>query len=209
MTNVKKIECCSNSTFILKNDGTLWGCGSNGYGQLGLNNTYDQNTFVQVTSNVSNDVKDISCGGYMSLLVKNDGSLWVTGQDSYGGFGWNSTSFQYSYFAQTTTNINNDVEKVACSGYHSCIIKTDGTVWVSGYNYYGQLGLGSTSNYKKFTQVTFGIYNDAVDIICGETHTMVVKKDGTVLACGQNNKGHSRLSMIFRLNRMISLFPIV
>lgn len=189
MTNVKKIECCVNSTFILKNDGTLWACGYNYYGQLGLNNNYNQNTFTQVTTNVSNDVKDISCGGYMSLLVKNNGTLWVTGQDSYGGFGWNNTGFQYSYFSQTTNNINSDVEKVACGSFHSVILKTDGSVWGSGYNSYGQLGLGNTSNYKKFTQATFGIYNDVVDIICGETHTMVIKKDGTVLACGQNHKG--------------------
>ena len=43
-------------TFILKNDGTLWGCGSNGNGQLGLGDTDNRNIFTQITTN-TDDVK--------------------------------------------------------------------------------------------------------------------------------------------------------
>ena len=43
-------------SLILKNDGTLWGCGWNGHGQLGLGNTTDRTTFTQITTN-TNDIK--------------------------------------------------------------------------------------------------------------------------------------------------------
>ena len=43
-------------TFILKNDSTLWGCGSNGNGQLGLGDTDNRNIFTQITTN-TDDVK--------------------------------------------------------------------------------------------------------------------------------------------------------
>ena len=35
---------------------------------------------------------------------------------------------------------------IAGGGYHSLALKSDGTVWAWGYNGYGQLGDGSTTN---------------------------------------------------------------
>ena len=41
----------SNHTFILEYDGTLWSCGLNNYGQLGLGDTTNRYTFTQITTN--------------------------------------------------------------------------------------------------------------------------------------------------------------
>ena len=49
----------SNHSLILKNDGTLWGCGDNQYGQLGLGDTTNRNVFTQITTN-TNDIKSLS-----------------------------------------------------------------------------------------------------------------------------------------------------
>ena len=43
---------------------------------------------------------------------------------------------------------------------HSLILKNDGTLWCTGYNYYYQLGLGDRSNRYTFTQVTTNVAND-------------------------------------------------
>ena len=39
----------SDHSLILKNDGTLWGCGNNYEGQLGLGDTNKKTTFAQKT----------------------------------------------------------------------------------------------------------------------------------------------------------------
>lgn len=39
-----------------------------------------------------------------------------------------------------------DVKTVAGGDYHSLALKSDGTVWAWGDNYYGQLGDGTTTN---------------------------------------------------------------
>ena len=44
----------STYSFILKNDGTLWGCGDNYDGQLGLGYTALRYTFTQITTNTDN-----------------------------------------------------------------------------------------------------------------------------------------------------------
>ena len=39
--------------------------------------------------------------------------------------------------------ILDDVSSISAGGHHSLILKTDGTVWATGQNNYGQLGNGS------------------------------------------------------------------
>mgnify|MGYP006287000565 FL=1 len=42
---------------------------------------------------------------------------------------------------------------VSCGRYHTVSIKTDGTLWSWGFNYYGQLGLGNTTYFSSPKQV--------------------------------------------------------
>ena len=47
-TDVKKVVCGKQCTYILKNDGTLWACGNNSNGNLGIDDTTTYSTsFVQ------------------------------------------------------------------------------------------------------------------------------------------------------------------
>ena len=47
----------SSHSLILKNDDTLWGCGYNSGGQLGLGDTTNKTTFTEITTNAD----DIKC----------------------------------------------------------------------------------------------------------------------------------------------------
>ncbi len=72
----------SQSSFILKNDGTLWGCGANGYGQLGSGGG-SCTTFTKVIDTV----KLVYCGYDHTIILKNDGTLWGCGYNNYGELG--------------------------------------------------------------------------------------------------------------------------
>ena len=56
-------------SLILKNDGTLCGCGYNGYGQLGLGDFNNRSTFTQVTTNVD-DVKSLPNQYNIPTIIK-------------------------------------------------------------------------------------------------------------------------------------------
>ena len=73
-------------SLILKNDGTLWGTGQNAYGQLGLGDTTDRNTFTQITTN-ADDIKEIYCGENYAFILENDGTLWGCGANGGGQLG--------------------------------------------------------------------------------------------------------------------------
>ena len=58
----------SNHTLILKNDGTLWGCGYN-WGQLGLGDTGSKTTLTQITINTDN-IKSVYCYSDNTFILK-------------------------------------------------------------------------------------------------------------------------------------------
>ncbi len=75
--------------------------------------------------------------------------------------------------------------KVAAAWYHTLAIKSDGTLWATGYNGYGQLGTGDTTTRDSFVQVL----SAASAVAAGEAHTLAIKSDGTLWATGRNKYG--------------------
>ena len=183
--DIKEIYCGYNHTFILKNNSTLWGCGYNGYGQLGLGDTTDRYIFTQITTNINN-IKSVCCGRNHTLILKNDGTLWGCGNNSYNQLGLEDTTNRYT-FTQITTNIN-DIKQIYCGDAHTFILKNDGTLWGCGWNGDGRLGLGDFNNRSTFTQVTTNV-NNIKEIYCGVNHTFILKNDGTLWGCGDNSYG--------------------
>lgn len=75
--------------------------------------------------------------------------------------------------------------KVAAGGFHSAILKFDGSLWTFGQNIHGQLGDGTQT--QKMLPVH--VMDDVIDVTCGATHTMILKNDNTLWATGNNHYG--------------------
>ena len=82
--NVIAIACGAMHSLFLKTDGSLWGMGYNGYGQLGDGTLNDTNLPEEI---VSSGVTAISAAGNHSLFLKSDGSLWAMGWNEWGQLG--------------------------------------------------------------------------------------------------------------------------
>ena len=175
----------STSSFIIKNDGTLWGCGWNKYGQLGLGDTTNRNTFTKIITNIDN-IKSVYCGYFHTFILKNDGTLWGCGYNAYGQLGLGDTDNRNT-FTQVTTNTH-DIKSIYCGDGYTFILKNDGTLWGCGYNGEGELGLGDTTNRTTFTIIGINT-NDIKSIYCGNGHTFILKNDNTLWGCGNNEYG--------------------
>ncbi len=121
----------SSSSFILKQDNTLYGCGWNEHGQLGLGDKTNRTIFTIIGIN-TNDIKSIYCGDGHTLILKNDGTLWGCGKNDYGQLGLGDKNNR-NIFTQITTNANN-IKSVYCSDDSTFILTNDGTLWGCGYN---------------------------------------------------------------------------
>ena len=177
--DIKSVHGGYDYTFILKNDDTLWGCGRNGDGELGLGDTSERSTFTQITDGV----KSVYCGYEHTIILKNDNTLWGSGYNVYGQLGLGDTNNRYIF-----TKITGDVKSVCCGDGHTLILKNDGTLWGCGANDYGQLGLGDTTQRSIFTQIAINTDN-IKSVCCGESYTLILKNDGTLWGCGVNGSG--------------------
>jgi len=126
-------------TLALKSDGTVWGWGNNGYGQLG--NATTTNSSIPVKSGTVYDVVAIAAGQQHGVALRADGTVRDWGYNAYGQLGNGTTNI--SYVAVQATGVAN-ARAVAAGQNHTLALKNDGTVMAWGYNNNGQLGDGTT-----------------------------------------------------------------
>jgi alpha-tubulin suppressor-like RCC1 family protein len=72
--------------------GSFWAWGNNGDGQLGNNSTSGTSSPVQITASGATNVVKLAGGNFHSLLLREDGGLWVFGKNSSGQLGLNGIS---------------------------------------------------------------------------------------------------------------------
>lgn len=128
---VRSVSATANHTLFVKHDDTLWGMGTNNFGQLGLGHTSNLSTPEQIDSNVR--MAWASHTG-ASFWVKNDNTLWVSGTNSTNHFG---PDFQSSLVPiQIASDIDSVVNRASTTLYR----KTDGSLWGMGSSGFKNLG---------------------------------------------------------------------
>jgi alpha-tubulin suppressor-like RCC1 family protein len=75
LTNAQKISCGGAFDLSVCSDHTVRAWGENNYGELGNGTSTNSNVPVQV-SGLTNVIA-VSGGGYHSLALKNDGTVWA------------------------------------------------------------------------------------------------------------------------------------
>jgi alpha-tubulin suppressor-like RCC1 family protein len=81
--------------------------------------------------------------------------------------------------------MSSGVSSVALGEYHTCAVKTDGSLWCWGDNGYGQLGDGTNTSRTTPVQITSGVSSVAL----GFSHTCAIKQDGSLWCWGWNDYG--------------------
>ena len=172
-------------------EGSLWCWGSNIRGQLGIGAETNQNTPQKLSLT---GTQAVNAGAYHTCAIKNDtpnqpaaATAYCWGSNSFGQLGVGDTKittcgtginsgpcakFPRLVVGSASGSNFTGAEKISAGAYHTCIVKTDDTVWCWGRNTYGQLGSGSTSNSKIPVKAKIdGVYQ----VASGQNHTCARK----------------------------------
>ena len=187
--NWKQVACGAYFTAAIKTDNTLWSWGSNSNGYMGDNTITHRSSPVQTVAGGTN-WKQVSCHYFDTAAIKTDGTLWCWGNNNAGTMGDNTTTNRSSPVQTVTFGTN--WKQVSVGMRITAAIKTDGTLWTWGANYYGQLGDNTTTNRSSPVQtVTFG--TNWKQVACGYEHMSAIKTDGTLWSWGGNNGYYSSM----------------
>lgn len=137
------------SGYAIKTNGTLWSWGYNLYGKLGLNNTTNYFSPVQVGA-LTNWANVSSNLGYSVVALKTDGTIWAWGYNGSGQLGQGNTT---DYSSPKQIGSLATWSSISVGNAHTVALKTDGTAWSWGKNVYGELGLGNSTNYSSPKQI--------------------------------------------------------
>ncbi len=125
-------------------------------------------------------------GHHNGLLLASDGSLWSWGDEDLG---WHVLGLNNPKLRNTVSlrQIGKDQDwvDIAASYSHCLALKNDGSLWGWGGNLSHQLGDGITAKNQPAPVPLFE-GNDWRQIAVGGTHSLALKKDGTLWVWGQN-----------------------
>jgi alpha-tubulin suppressor-like RCC1 family protein len=128
--------------------------------------------------------KDYLISVYPQLGIASP-TLFTWGRNNLGQLGNNTTADRSTPGQEFTSS--SSWKQVSGGNFHTAAIKTDGTLWCWGYNFYGQIGDNTTANRSTPRQI--GTATNWRQVSAGSFHTAAIKTDGTLWAWGLNSYG--------------------
>jgi alpha-tubulin suppressor-like RCC1 family protein len=166
-------------SLALKKNGDLYACGMGWYGALGLGDNEDRDVFTFVSAGW----REIAAGYHHTLALRDNGDLYSCGGNDFGQLGQGDNTYR-----NTLTFVSSGWEKITAGHHSSFALAENGDLYACGANSQGELGLGSFGH-------PVGGYTSLVFISAGwkevsaSTHTLALKENGDLYACGHNING--------------------
>lgn len=178
MRDVKDVFAGMSNSFALKNDGSLWATGENTAGQLGDGTFTNRKTFGAIFR--PGDLRSLSVGTYHVIMVLASGQVFALGSNMDGQLGLPTRTYYTS-----PTSLWDGVAKAAATERGTVVLRMDGTVWVFGQEYNGELGSG---NLISLVYPRLQILSGIKDIGSGISHTLFLQTNGVLLGAGSSNR---------------------
>ena len=179
-------------TLAIGSDGKLYGCGYNGDGELGdatASGPYyvSQPRPIGLPPGVAPEA--IAEGYEDSLMIGSDGNLYTWGDNAYGELGNGTTTEQNS---PDVISLGPGVSPtaIAAYGYDSYAIGSDGRLYAWGWNAFGQLGDGTTSQQVSPEAITLAAGVSPKAIAPGDGYAFAIGSDGQLYGWGNNSVGY-------------------
>jgi len=178
-------------TCAILDDGSVSCWGRNNYGELGDGTTTNRNTPTQISSlGADRTGVALTGGAHHTCAILDDGSVSCWGDNEYGQLGDGTTTNRNTTTQTSSLGTDRTAVAITAGAIHTCALLDDGSVSCWGYNGYGSLGDGTTTNRNTTTQTSsLGTDRTGVAIAAGRYHTCAILDDGSVSCWGDNEYG--------------------
>lgn len=129
--------------------------------------------------------RSVAAGSVHALALQEDGTAWSWGSNDQGQLGQPDTE-RVSITPQRIGS-DNKWREITAGDHHSVAISVSGTLWVWGYNNFGQLGNGRRGqNAMERAPIQLESTNRWAAIAAGRGHTLALTDDGQLWGWGAN-----------------------
>ena len=184
------VACGHYHSLAIGSDGNVYAWGENNNGQLGNGKNIDSSTPVKVNLPSGFTPAEICAGWYYSLALGTDGSLYVWGGNGQGQLGLGNTTNQSTpVVVPPPTGVTKWT--ALYGGIYFVVAKgSDGNLYASGQNSYGQLGTGNTTNSTTFTKVNIpaGV-TGWKGVACTGSSVLAIASNDTLYGWGYGGSG--------------------
>lgn len=180
-------------------DGSLYTCGENESGKLGLDDSQlSETSQLQKLFSINEQFITVACGGNHTVAVTRNGKLYTFGQGDHGQLGHGSSWLECQTPKQVSSLGNIRVQYVACGESHTAVITKHGNLYTCGDGRHGKLGMGeeSFSNLFKLEKVTRFDNFMVQKVACGGCHTLVIAVKTTENSDGTDSEAEAEKDIL-------------
>ena len=187
------LKCHEHVLAILLSDGSIYTYGGFPDTKISSKDTH------KITSLDAITVKDVEVGGTHMFVINNQGNVYGWGLNDRFQLG--SEEMNEKPKLLKSIPLNNKVVSISCGFNHSLFLLSDGSVWSSGSNSFGQLGYETDSISKQSVMARINSINGIPfrQVVAGYFHSLVLTYSGVVFAWGKNS--HGQLGTGDRINK--------
>jgi len=188
--SIKGVTVGCSHVFLWDDEGKVFARGEmNMHGNLGIGH-YNRGAprFVPVEELLDKNVIDVQCGKLHTLFLTDDGRVFGCGDNRNGQFALGDMRRSCDICQIDGSLDNQFITNIYTGSFFSFFQSEYDDVFACGRNWYGQLGLGDTTDRKFSERVPCLSCVDVKTIVCGTEHCMAITRDTRdVFAWGNNS----------------------
>ncbi|ESP04646.1 hypothetical protein LOTGIDRAFT_223779 [Lottia gigantea] len=188
-STIVDISCSDLHTLVAVENGQLYSCGNNDFGQLGHSGQFSRLEHVEKIK--SQKVIKVAVGQSHSLVLTAANEVFTWGNNKHGQLGRDGINEEVTKIPKLVKTLAvYSVIQISCGSNHCLVLTSEGLVASWGANNFGQLGCNQTISHRsqpEFINCLKGI--PIAQITTGGNHSFVLSKSGAVFGWGRNSFG--------------------
>ena len=206
---IKKVCCGGYHTIVIADSNELFSFGKGIYGQCGDGHHdnisipkkvyFNENQNLEFENSKEIIIIDIKCGGDHSLFLSSNNNVYTCGHGYLGQLGLgNNKNINSPTIVKSLTN--KKIIKIAAGWSHSLVLTSEGYIYSTGCNKYGELGIKKDLNKFKYTWIECLSQLNIKDISAGGHHSWCLIDSNKPLR-DDNNEPEPLLKSNFSMNK--------